>query len=258
MEKQIYEEVLKCLESGQEAVLLTVTAATGGTPRKAGAKMLYKADGKTVGSVGGGRMEELALEEAHNVLKSGETARILKYDLTQKGIGALCGGEMEIFVETVQKAPPLFIFGAGHVGQPLAEIAKILGMRVNVVDDRPAFATAERFPDADRLWVGPWEEVLPKLPLDERSLVVIATYSHEYDREALSFCIRKDLAYLGMIGSTKKVKAIFDALREEGVPKEKIAKVHAPVGLKIGAETPAEIAVSILAEVISVLRKEKQ
>jgi xanthine dehydrogenase accessory factor len=253
MERQVYEEILKCLESGDGAVLLTVTAASGGTPRKAGAKMLYLGNGKTVGTVGGGQVETLAIEAAREVLAGGEP-RVLKYDLTRDGIGSLCGGAMEIFVEPVHKAPPIFIFGAGHVGRPLAEIAKIMGMRVNVVDDRPGFANQERFHMADKLWVGEWEEILPELPLDERSVVVIATYAHECDCEVLRFCIKKKLAYLGMIGSSKKVKAIFETMRKEGVSKEKISRVHAPVGLRIGAETPAEIAVSILSEIISVLR----
>jgi len=253
MEAQIYSEILRCIESGEEAALLTVIAANGSTPRKEGAKMLLWADGKTVGTIGGGKVESLALEEAKEVLRSGKS-RILKYDLKETGIGSMCGGEMEIFVEPVQKAPPIYIFGAGHVGLPLSKIAKILGMRVNIVDDRPEFATRERFPDADRMWVGNWEKTLNELPLDERSIVVIATYSHEVDMEILRSCVMKNVAYLGMIGSKRKVEKIFEALQKEGIPEERLKIVHAPIGVSIDAETPAEIAISILAEIISVLK----
>jgi xanthine dehydrogenase accessory factor len=249
----VYEAILDALRSGQSACVLTVIEARGSTPREVGTKMLLRSDGSTAGTVGGGALEAAALADALKALADGES-RIGKYSLlgqTQKDLG-ICGGEASVFIEVLQAKPTLLIVGAGHVGQPLAEFGHLLGFHTVVADDRSEFANVARFPKADELVVTPLNELTDKVTITPRTFVVIVTRGHEHDEVVLRQVVSSPAAYVGMIGSRRKVRTIFDRLLADGVAKEDLARVYAPIGLRTGGQTPAEIAVSILAEIISV------
>ena len=244
------------MERGEPAALVTIVRSNGSTPQRVGAKMLVYADGRTVGTIGGGCYEADAIGRAREAIGSGAPA-LVKYDLNDDFVqesGLICGGQMEVYIDPITPAPPLYIIGAGHVGYHLAKSAADAGFRVHVIDDREKFANAERFPSATSVAVediGAW---LHQAELSASAYVVIVTRGHTHDFEALRALAARDLRYVGLIGSRAKVTRIFDALAAEGMPQECLDRVHAPIGLDIGAVTPAEIAVSILAELIAVRR----
>ena len=249
----VYEAILDALRSGQPACVLTVIEVRGSTPREVGTKMLLRADGSTVGTVGGGALEAAALADARKALADGQS-RIGKYSLlgqTQQDLG-ICGGEASVFIEVLQAKPTLLIAGAGHVAVPLAELGCLLGFRILVADDRPGFANVARFPNADELVVAPLNELTSKVPITPRTFVVIVTRGHEHDEAVLRQVVSSPAAYVGMIGSRRKVRAVFERLLADGIPKEQLARVFAPIGLRTGSQTPAEIALSILAEIVTV------
>jgi xanthine dehydrogenase accessory factor len=248
----VYAAILDALHTGQSACVLTVIEARGSTPREAGTKMLLRADGSTAGTVGGGALEAAALADARKALADGES-RVGRYALlgqTEQDLG-VCGGEASVFIEVLQAKPTLLIVGAGHVGQPLAEFGHLLGFRTIVADDRPEFASVARFPQADELVVTPLAELTNRVTITPRTFIVIVTRGHEHDELVLRQVVSSPAAYVGMIGSRRKVRAVFERLLADGVPKTDLARVYAPVGLRTGGQTPAEIAVSILAEIIS-------
>lgn len=252
--QNIWEEIGHLQKSGERGALATIVGTKGSTPRKAGAKMLVLPGGKTLGTIGGGCLEAEVYEEARQVIKTGRP-RLVSYDLSEKeasDLGLVCGGTMDVFVEPVGADPSLLIFGAGHVAHPLAQVGKLLGFRVTVLDDREYFANPQRFPEADRTVVGEFKALAEEATLGPSTYVVIVTRGHEHDREVLASLINKPLAYLGMIGSRAKVDKVFRILREDGVPQEVLRRVHAPIGLDIGAESPEEVAVAIMAEILAV------
>jgi xanthine dehydrogenase accessory factor len=233
---------------------VTIVRANGSTPQRTGAKMLVYADGRTVGTIGGGCYENDALGKAREAIATGKPA-LVRYDLNDDFVqesGLICGGQMEVYIDPIAPAPRLYIIGAGHVGFHLARAAADSGFRIHVVDDREKFANAERFPAADAIVVDDIADWLHKAELAPSSYVVVVTRGHTHDFDALRALAARDLRYLGLIGSRAKVARVFDALTAEGMPAECLAHVHAPIGLDIGAVTPAEIAVSILAELIAV------
>jgi xanthine dehydrogenase accessory factor len=252
----IYQEIVRVKEAGQEAALVTIVAATGSTPREEGAKMLVKADGSIAGTIGGGSLEAQVIEEAVKVIKLGKPKRI-HFTLSDKEaseVGMICGGDMEVFIEPILTAPTLFIFGGGHISLPLAKTSRLLGFKIAVIDDRADFASAERFPEAEMVLAGDFSQAFSRLKVDKTSYIVIVTRGHQHDELVLEWAVGTPAKYIGMIGSKTKVKTIFDHLLAKGVPKEKLDSVHSPIGLAIGAQTPEEIAVSILAEIIKVRR----
>jgi xanthine dehydrogenase accessory factor len=245
----------EALKRGEEAALVTVVRSQGSTPQRAGAKMLVYADGRTVGTIGGGCYENEAAGKARLALADGRPVLLhfeLNDDFAQEN-GLICGGRMDVYVDPLLPDPRLVIIGAGHVGYHLARVAGESGFRVQVVDDREKFANPERFPHAD-LTVAPLVQWLREAPIPSSAFVVVVTRGHQYDLDAMRALAARDLRYLGLIGSRAKVARIFDALLEEGLPPECLDRVFAPVGFDIGAVTPAEIAVSILAELIAVRR----
>ncbi len=218
--------------------------------------MLVFADGRTVGTIGGGCYENDAFWKAREALATGRPA-LLHYDLNDdfaQENGLVCGGQMDVHVDPLAPTPRLFIIGAGHVGWHLGRVAADAGFRVHVVDDREKFANAERFPSAHEIVVEPIAEWLHRAEIPASAYVVIVTRGHQHDLDAMRALAARDLRYLGLIGSRAKVARIFDALLAEGMPPECLDRVHAPIGLDIGAVTPAEIAISILAELIAVRR----
>src|SRR5688500_15036398 len=208
--------------------------------------MLLRPDGSTVGTVGGGRIEQVVLEALAETLRDGRT-RIVKKHLG-RDLGMCCGGEMEVFVEPIESRPVLILFRAGHVAQPTAELARKVGLDVTVVDAREAQNTEERCPEMRRVAMEPAEAVRSGgLPVGEESDVVIATHDHRLDEAALRACRGKKRRYLGMIGSKREVIRIFQRILQRA-PAAKLDDVHSPVGLDLGAHTPEEIGLAIASE----------
>ena len=233
---------------------MTIVRATGSTPQRTGAKMLVYADGRTVGTIGGGCYEADALGRAREAIASGKPL-LLKYDLNDDFVeesGLICGGQMEVYIDPIAPSPSLYIIGAGHVGYHLARAAGDAGFRIHIVDDREKFASRERFPSADSVVVDDIAAWLHRTELPPTAYVVIVTRGHTHDFDALRALGARDLRYLGLIGSRAKVARLYDAMKSEGMPQECLARVHAPIGLDIGAVSPAEIAIAILAELIAV------
>jgi xanthine dehydrogenase accessory factor len=217
--------------------------------------MLVWPDGRTVGTIGGGCYENDAFWKAREAIASGRPSLVhyeLNDDFAQEN-GLICGGRMDVHIDPLAPSPRLYIIGAGHVGFHLARVAADAGFRIQVVDDREKFANADRFPGAD-IVVEAIPEWLRRAELPAAAYIVIVTRGHQNDLEAVRVLAPRDCKYLGLIGSRAKVVRIFDVLREEGMPPECLERVRAPIGLEIGAVTPAEIAISILAELIAVRR----
>ena len=254
MNQEVFAALAQALEEGEPAALVTIVATTGSTPQRVGAKMLVFGDGRTVGTIGGGCYENDAFWKAREALTH-RRPQVVKYELSDdfaQETGLICGGQMEVYIEPVEPSPELYVIGAGHVGFHLARLAHEVGFRVHIVDDREKFANRERFPDAADVVVEDIPAWIARTTLPPHVYVVIVTRGHTNDLEALRGLAPRDLRYLGLIGSRAKVARIYDALTEAGTPAQMLARVHAPIGLDIGAVTPQEIAVSILGELIAV------
>jgi xanthine dehydrogenase accessory factor len=254
MNQEVFAALAEALQRGEEVALVTITASTGSTPQRVGAKMLVYADGRTIGTIGGGCYENDAFWKAREAIKARKPQNV-KYELTDdfaEESGLICGGQMEVFIEPVEPAPDVYVFGAGHVGAFLARMSHEAGFRVHVVDDREKFASADRFPAGVEVNVDDIPAWLEAHELPATAYAVIVTRGHRHDLDAMRALAPRRLRYVGLIGSRAKVKRIFDALLEEGIDADALRAVHAPIGLDIGAITPQEIAVSILAELIAV------
>jgi xanthine dehydrogenase accessory factor len=235
---------------------VTVVRVRGSTPQRAGAKMLVFADGRTAGTIGGGCYENDAFWKARQALETGRQL-LLHYELNDdfaQENGLVCGGQMDVHIDPLEPTPHLYVVGAGHVGYHLARLAAEAGFRTHVVDDREKFANRERFAAADDVVVAPIPEWLEQAELPPSAFAVVVTRGHTHDLDAMRALAGRDLRYLGLIGSRAKVRRIFDMLLTEGFPAARLERVHAPIGLDIGAVTPAEIAISIMAELIAVRR----
>jgi xanthine dehydrogenase accessory factor len=248
--------LVHALQNNTPAALATVVKTIGSSPRAVGAKMLVYADGSIVGSVGGGEMELQVIAHAREVIRQGQ-ARYLDFNLSkpERGDPMVCGGEMEIFVEPLISTPTLLIAGAGHVGAACAELGKFLGFRIVVLDDRPQFLSREKFPTADELRAGDLVEQLRAAEITPQTYVVLATRAHTLDADLLRAVLASPAAYIGMLGSERRVLTVFEMLKQQGVSDEQLKRVHAPIGLEIEAETPQEIAVSIMGQIILVKPK---
>ena len=254
MNQEVFAALAEALARGEEVALVTIVASTGSTPQRVGAKMLVFPDGRTVGTIGGGCYENDAFWKAREAITARRPLNV-KYELNDdfaQETGLVCGGQMEVFIEPVEASPDVYVFGAGHVGYFVAKMAREVGFRVHVVDDREKFANAERFGDGIDVVVDHIPTWLEAHSLPPTAYAVIVTRGHTHDLDALRALTAHPLRYLGLIGSKAKVKRIFDALREEGTADDALRGVHAPIGLDIGAITPQEIAVSIVAELIAV------
>ena len=250
---ELYRRMAELLERGEPFVEVTVVESRGSTPRGAGARMLVLGDGSTVGTIGGGKIERQAGEDAVELLRRG-TSKLAHYALRQEGedaLGMVCGGDATVFLETHRPLSTLLVIGAGHIGQVLAPMARLLDYRVVVLDERPEFATAERFPDADQVIVGHPAEARSLVAIDEQTAVVIITHGHVHDQAALAAVLETPAWYIGMIGSRTKVRTVFAELRAAGVPAAALERVHAPIGLDLGGQTPGEISLSILGQIVA-------
>ncbi len=254
MHYDLYEQIVEIRRTGMRAALATIINRKGSTPRKDPAKILILEDGRQLGSIGGGCIEAEVIKESLAVMRV-EKPRLLSFDLTDENAeesSLLCGGTMEVYLEPILPDPVLFIFGAGHVGQCAAATAQSVGFKIAVVDDRIKYANSERFPGADTVYVGPWDEVFKKLPINNSSYILIATRGHQFDLTCLRFSVRSPAKYIGLLGSRRKTRLLFEVLEKEGIDPVNFQRVFAPVGLEIGSETPEEIAVSIVAELVAV------
>ena len=253
--REILDETLQLLESGQDFALVKLTADRGSTPRAAGAEMLVRRDGSIAGTIGGGCVEAEVWAAAKEVMQA-EAPRKMTFSLNNEANydnGLICGGTLEIFVEPILPQPILYIFGGGHVSIALANAANTAGFAIGVVDDRESFANRERFPMAQEIHTS-FEEAFEKIKPTAATYMVIVTRGHKDDMHVLRWAVCTLPRYIGMIGSKRKVLSVYRALEKEGIPMEKFASVHAPVGLDIGALTPEEIAISITAELIAIRR----
>src|SRR5438552_8216065 len=254
MNKEVFSAVADALERGELAALVTIVATHGSTPQRIGAKMLVFADGRTIGTIGGGCYENDAFWKAREAITS-RKPQLVHYELSDdfaQETGLICGGQMDVYIEPIEPSPELYVIGGGHVGFHLARLAHEVGFRVHVVDDREKFANRERFPTAAEVVADDIPGWLARTQLPPHAYVVIVTRGHTNDLEALRALAPRDLRYLGLIGSRAKVARIYDALTADAMPADHLQRVHAPIGLDIGAVTPQEIAVSILAELIAV------
>lgn len=254
------EEVLAALTTalarGEAAALVTIVAAHGSTPQRVGAKMLVFADGRMVGTIGGGCYEHDAFWKAREALGT-RRSRLVHYELSDdlaEESGLICGGQMDVFIEPIEPAPHLYILGAGHVGYQLGQIAPTVGFRLHVVDDRQKFANHERFPAADEVVVDTLQPWVTSAEIPASAFVVVLTRGHRQDFDVLRALSARTLRYVGLIGSRAKVARLTEALLEAGVSPEWIRQLRAPIGFDIGAVSPEEIAVAILAELIAVRR----
>jgi xanthine dehydrogenase accessory factor len=251
--QEVFAALADALERGEEVALVTIVAATGSTPQRVGAKMLVFPDGRTVGTIGGGCYENDAFWKAREAIKARRPLNV-KYELNDdfaQETGLVCGGQMEVFIEPVEASPDVYVFGAGHVGYWVARMAHDVGFRVHVIDDREKFANAERFGAGVDVVVEDIPQWIANHPLPPTAYAVIVTRGHTHDLEALRALTAHPLRYLGLIGSKAKVRRIFDELLSQGASDESLKGIHAPIGLDIGAITPQEIAVSIVAELIA-------
>ncbi len=254
--EDIYQEIVRVKAEGGEAALVTIVSASGSTPREEGAKMLVRPDGSIFGTIGGGSLEARVIKEAIGVIKEGKPKHH-HFTLTAKGageLGMICGGDTEVFIEPILTPSTLYIFGGGHIALALAKMGKLCGFNIAVIDDRPEFANTERFPEAEVILAEKFTESFSKLKINRLSYIVIVTHGHKHDEVVLEWAVGTPARYIGMIGSKTKVKTVFSHLLSRGITKEQLDEVHSPIGLEIGAQTPEEIAVSILAEVIKVRR----
>lgn len=249
----VYEDLIRERSEGRACALATIVAFKGSIPAAHDAKMLVHEDGSIVGTVGGGPAEAEVILAARDVIARGRPQMVSfsLHDHPKLDTGMVCGGSLDVYVEPVVPQPVMYLFGAGHVGVVTARAAEAAGWATVIVDDRPEFATAERFPGASAVRAEPFESAMAALDPNPRSAIFIATRCHELDGRVLKWAVGTKAGYVGMIGSKRKVQTVFGALTGEGVPPEAFDRVHAPVGLAIGAETPAEIAVSVVAEVIA-------
>ncbi len=254
MKKDIYAEITRLNAEGEDVALCTVISAAGSTPRDEGAKMLVRVDGSIMGTIGGGAVEKAVIKEALEVIRKG-SAKKYEYNLAAGGeLGMICGGATEVFIEPILTAPSLFVFGGGHFALPLVKMAVIAGFKSTVIDERADFASVERFPDAVEVVVKEIPQAYEYLTIDKNSYIVIVTHGHTGDEAALEGALKTPAKYIGMIGSREKNKAVYGHLLAKGFTQDDLNRAHAPIGLSIKAQTPEEIAVSILAEMIAVRR----
>ncbi|MEK7849692.1 MAG: XdhC/CoxI family protein [Candidatus Omnitrophota bacterium] len=254
---KLFNKILETLAQNNSCVLATAVSSRGSSPRKQGAKMIIYKDASIEGTIGGGKLEKTVIADALDALKRKKS--VLKiYPLNRKSGLQACGGEISIFLEVLEPDKKIIIAGAGHIGLALSLIAKLLGFEVVIADNRRLFANAGRFPHADKIICAPYEEAFKKTPIDKNTFIVIVTHGCEFDRESLEAALYTKAGYIGMIGSDTKIKLVFSALMKKGFKKDKLALVHTPVGVDIGAETPEEIAVAIAAEIIQVSRESEK
>lgn len=252
----IYEEILRLRNLGQKCALATIVDVRGSIPSYESAKLLVREDGSMTGTIGGGCVEAEVWNAAREVIQT-ERPKHLTFNLGQDAAydnGLICGGQLDVFVEPVLPIPRAFIFGAGHISKSLSKVANLAGFATVVIDNRESFANRERFPEAAEVIAEEYEDVFPKLNINENSYVIIVTRGHRDDMRVLKLAIGTQARYLAMIGSKRKVINVIRELEKEGVPRAAFERIFAPMGFNIGAVSPEEIAIAVAAEMIAVRR----
>jgi xanthine dehydrogenase accessory factor len=251
----LFEEIVRMRRAGQRGALATIVHTNGSIPSYESSRMLVREDGSSLGTVGGGCVEADVWAAAREVMHK-EAPRKLVFHLNNEATydnGLICGGTVEIFIEPILPQPILYLFGGGHVSAAVAKAAQAVGFGVGVIDDREAFANAQRFPMAQEIYTS-YDDAFAKLQANSSSYLVIVTRGHKEDMRVLAWAVRTAARYVGMIGSRRKVLSVYKALEKEGYSMEEFERVYAPMGLDIGALSPEEIAVSIVAELVAVRR----
>lgn len=255
MSVEVIYKALQASQKGQNYCFATIIEATlKGTPRKAGAKMIVFDDGSSFGTIGGGRNEKAAIAECLKAIQKRKPLNITYNYFGREG-ESVCGGQMKVFIEPFTAKDHLIICGAGHIALPLSAMAKILGFKVTIIDDRKAYANKARFPHVDKIIVGHHADELAKLAMESNTFVTIVTQGNEYDFECLKVVIRSSAGYIGVISSKPKKVKFFGRLKKEGVEEKYLKRVHIPMGIDIGSQTPAEIAISIAAQLVAARNK---
>ena len=256
MSLSIYEAIAELQKSNESAALCTVIKSEGSTPRHVGSKMLVYPDGKFIGTVGGGELENRVLKAARESMTNG-SAVTLSYTMADpaRGDPGVCGGTVEVFVEPILSPATIVVIGAGHVGKAVVHLAKWLGFRVAVSDDRAEFCNPEATPGGDAYYPVEMGKLVEHLKINRRTYIVITSRGSGVDAAGLPPLLESGAAYIGVIGSKRRWLTTAKALKEKGVAEELLAKVHSPMGLELNAETPEEIAVSIMAEVLMIRDK---
>ena len=252
----LYDEIIRLRRLGQKCAVATIVQVRGSIPSYESAKLLVREDGSMAGTIGGGCVEAEVWNAAREVIET-EKPKHLNFSLGQDAAydnGLICGGQLDVFVEPILPQPSAIVFGAGHISKSLCKIAGLAGFRTTVVDDREAFANAERFPDADEIHSGEYEAIFPILPVNETTYIVIVTRGHRDDMRVLQWAIGTNAKYVSMIGSKRKVISVIKELEKQGIPRSAFERIFAPMGLDIGAISPEEIAVAVVAEMIAVRR----
>jgi xanthine dehydrogenase accessory factor len=252
----VFEEIVRLRGLGQKCALATIVEVRGSIPSFETAKLLVREDGSMVGTIGGGCVEAEVWTIAREVIET-EKPRHLNFNLGQDAAydnGLICGGQLEILVEPVLPVPRAYIFGAGHISKSLSKVATLAGFATVVVDDRDTFASRERFPEAAEVHAAEYEEIFPKLAINETGYIVIVTRGHRDDMRVLKLAAATPARYIAMIGSKRKVIGVIRELEKEGVPRAALERLRAPMGLDIGAISPEEIAIAVAAEMIAVRR----
>jgi xanthine dehydrogenase accessory factor len=251
----LFEEIVRMRRAGQRGALATIVHTNGSIPSYESSRMLVREDGSSLGTVGGGCVEADVWAAAREVMDK-EAPRKIVFHLNNEATydnGLICGGTVEIFIEPILPQPILYLFGGGHVSTAVAKAAQAVGFGVGVIDDREAFANSRRFPMAQEIFTS-YDDAFAKLQPNSSSYLVIVTRGHKEDMRVLAWAVRTPARYVGMIGSRRKVLSVYKALEKEGYTMEEVERVFAPMGLDIGALSPEEIAVSIVAELVAVRR----
>lgn len=256
--EQIAHEVVRAARGGPPVAVATAIRAPEGAQPAMGDKLLVRRDGSRLGSLGGGALEEAVAADCHAALTRLPRSQVESafYGADGARLHRLEAGpdEFEVMIEVTERPAALLIVGGGHVGQSIATIGAHVGFSVAVLDDRQAFANRERFPMADQVICGDFVEELRRFPIDADTYIVLVSRGHKQDELSLREVVSSDAAYVGMIGSRRRVGTVLTHLAREGYPRDALERVHTPIGLDIGAETPEEIAVSVIAEIIAVRR----
>ncbi len=255
----VYDELIRLRRLGQKCAIATIVQVRGSIPSFESAKLLVREDGSMIGTIGGGCVEAEVWNAAREVMET-EKSKHMSFNLGQDAAydnGLICGGQLDVFVEPVIPPPRAIIFGAGHISKSLCKVANLAGFSTTIVDNRESFANRERFPEADEIFAEEYEDVFPKLTVHESTYLIIVTRGHRDDMRVLRWAATTQARYVAMIGSKRKVLSVVKELEKDGLSRQQLDRIHAPMGLEIGAISPEEIAISVAAEMIAVRRNPK-
>lgn len=256
----VFEEITRLRAQGEKGAIATVISSRIPAAMQEKSKLVLRADGTIVGGIGeGGLIEDCVRQKAADVMQE-DYLTVIQFEVgeeTAQHWGLTPGETLDVFIEPIIAIPTLYLFGGGHVSLQIAKVAKPVGFKVIVIDDRPAFANPERFPMADETRVEDMDTVFERLHIDDQSYIVAVTRGHQHDQPIIEQAIRTQARYIGMIGSKRKISRMWKKLIERGADRDRLNQVHAPIGLEIGADTPEEIAISIVAQLIETRRGHK-